>query len=80
MSDDDATPPRGTRIASDESKALANLASAHIDAASKLSQASFVVDEREGADRANLLDNLATALDQLSAEDADTAKNIREMK
>lgn len=77
---DEDTPAPTKRVASDESKALADLALAHSQVVSDLADASVAIDGLEGLSRRARLDEIARALDTLSSLDAETASTLRQVK
>ncbi len=83
MSDEipaDDTPPLGSpRIASEASRAIANLALEFVQVAALLSAASKLVDELSGHARAAKLEAIAHDLDVLSHVVSQAANSLREV-
>lgn len=78
---DDDTPPLGSpRIASEASRAIANLALEFVQVAADLSAASKLVDELSGHARAAKLEAISHDLDVLSLLVCQAAGSLREVK
>ena len=77
---DDLTPPLGTpRVATETSRAIANLALEFVQVAAELSSASKLVDELSGHARAAKLEAIAHDLDVLSHLVVQAASSLREV-